>query len=545
MIVDARTLEDATEIESDVVVIGGGFAGLIVARELSGHGRRICLLESGDVTPRPEAQALAALDPDASGLAPLLEGWRQVGGTPHLWNTHVGASRPAARFLPLDPIDFEERDWVPHSGWPLSRAELDPFYERARRACGVPGPAEAPGRHGSLDGGSMLTTIEHFGLAEVFTAEHVRAVTRSPDVTVLHGATAVAIDAGTAARSATHVRAVTGPSRMIRVSGRLFVLAAGAIENARLLLLSGLGSRHDLVGRFFMDHHRVEGGRLVPSDPRVFERTAVYDLRPVAGRHVMGKLTPTEELLRRERLLNSSTLLWPRPSPRHDAAVDSLRGLLDDVRRRRVNGSTLALLGRTVAGAGYVLGTGGRLALRQRTLPPDIGRGRWSSLPRNRRRFQSFELVVQCEQAPSPDNRVTLGPDRDQLGLPRPHVTTRWSDVDVRSLARLHEVLDEHFTALGIGRVVREDDLDGPRLHSTGGLHHQLGTTRMHRDERLGVVDPDGRVHGMGNLYVTGGSVFPTGGYANPSLTIAALAIRLADHLRTVAPRPSPAVLAS
>jgi choline dehydrogenase-like flavoprotein len=121
--------------------------------------------------------------------------------------------------------------------------------------------------------------------------------------------------------------------------------------------------------------------------------------------------------------------------------------------------------------------------------------------------------------------------------------------VDVRSLARLQDLLDEHFTALGLGRVVRPGgDAGGtgePRLHSVGGLHHALGTTRMHRDERRGVVDPDGRVHGTGNLYVTGGSVFPTGGYANPSLTIAALAIRLADHLRTVALRRGQAVTSS
>jgi choline dehydrogenase-like flavoprotein len=141
---------------------------------------------------------------------------------------------------------------------------------------------------------------------------------------------------------------------------------------------------------------------------------------------------------------------------------------------------------------------------------------------------------VQCEQAPNPENRVVLGPDADRLGTPRPHVRTRWTEVDLRSARRTLQLLSDHFAALGLGRVVHGGELE---LHGSGGMHHHLGTTRMHVDERCGVVDPDGRVHGVGNLYVTGGSVFPTGGYANPSLTIAALAIRLADHVRTVALR--------
>jgi choline dehydrogenase-like flavoprotein len=78
----------------------------------------------------------------------------------------------------------------------------------------------------------------------------------------------------------------------------------------------------------------------------------------------------------------------------------------------------------------------------------------------------------------------------------------------------------------GLGRVlVGADDPPDPNAH------HHVGTTRMHADARLGVVDADSRVHGLANLFVTGSSVFPTGGFANPTLTIVALALRLADHL--------------
>jgi choline dehydrogenase-like flavoprotein len=285
-----------------------------------------------------------------------------------------------------------------------------------------------------------------------------------------------------------------------------------------------------------MDHHRINGGRLVPADPRLFDRAAIYDLRPVGGHYVMGKLTPTADLMRREGLLNSSTLLRPQPGPRTDAAVEAAKRFASGLRRGRPD---VTALGAALAGSPYLLGTGLRLARHQWRFPPDIGRGRWSFLPNNHRRFQSFELIHQCEQAPHPANRVTLGSERDHLGLPRASVRTRWSEADVHSIRRLHEVLEGYFSASGLGHVLRRQT-DQPDLHNAGGMHHHLGTTRMHPDERRGVVDLDCRVHGTANLYVASGSVFPTGGYANPNLTIAALAIRLADRVKaTLAAAPT------
>jgi len=147
----------------------------------------------------------------------------------------------------------------------------------------------------------------------------------------------------------------------------------------------------------------------------------------------------------------------------------------------------------------------------------------------------SFELIHQCEQAPLPDNRVRLTTERDGLGVQLPVVDTRWSPVDLSSVSRLSSLLEAHFSSAGIGRLIQQHG-DEPDLHNTGGIHHHLGTTRMHADPQRGVVDGECRVHGMSNLYVAGGSVFPTGGYANPNLTIVALGLRLGDHLRSSMP---------
>jgi len=156
-------------------------------------------------------------------------------------------------------------------------------------------------------------------------------------------------------------------------------------------------------------------------------------------------------------------------------------------------------------------------------------RADWGRRSGNARRFAAFELMLNLEQAPDPDNRVTLGTGRDALGLPRAHVVWRWRERDQRSLDQARRILARDLEEAGVGRIV---PISGTTLDPNA--HHHLGATRMHRDPRQGVVDEHGRVHATANLFVAGSSVFPTGGCANPTLTIVALALRLADHLERV-----------
>jgi choline dehydrogenase-like flavoprotein len=150
-------------------------------------------------------------------------------------------------------------------------------------------------------------------------------------------------------------------------------------------------------------------------------------------------------------------------------------------------------------------------------------------------------LIIRGEQAPNPDSRVMLVNDRDRFGMPRAALDWRLSMADKDSVAAIARALDGELQRLGIGRVEPAEWLSDGRPewpvdptvsnHPIGGYHH-MGTTRMSADPALGVVDADCRVHGYGNLYVAGSSVFPTGGWANPTLTILALVLRLAAHLR-------------
>jgi choline dehydrogenase-like flavoprotein len=142
-----------------------------------------------------------------------------------------------------------------------------------------------------------------------------------------------------------------------------------------------------------------------------------------------------------------------------------------------------------------------------------------------------FDLNHMTEQEPNPNSRVTLIDECDMLCRRRVRLHWQLSALDIRSIIRAQEIIDEEFRSAGLGKlqIMMRDETPPPHLE--GGWHH-MGTTRMHRDPKKGVVDEYCRVHGTSNLFIAGPSVFPTCGYANPVLTFVALAVRLADHVK-------------
>jgi choline dehydrogenase-like flavoprotein len=216
-------------------------------------------------------------------------------------------------------------------------------------------------------------------------------------------------------------------------------------------------------------------------------------------------------------------------------AIEAIRQLEKAVRAGRLPPelrSTFVSLG---PGVSYILSTAPALAIAQRTWRPSIEAG-WSTLSHTRARFEQFELQQQVELAPDSSNRLVLSRNAtDRLGIPQPELHWRWTALDRRSQQRSLEVYAAELERAGLGIV---DRFIEPVVQDPAGACHPMGTTRMHPDPRHGVTDANARVHGTDNLYVAGSSLFPTGGYANPTLTIVALAIRLADHLAATALRP-------
>lgn len=558
MLHDARQVSAGETIDADLCIVGGGPAGLTIARELSGGDLRICLLESGGVEYDERIQRLAAGETAGGPIhPPEVSRRRQLGGTANAWDTRVAGDEIGLRAGPLDEVDFERRDCVPHSGWPFGLAELEPYYRRAQAVCGL-GPYAYDGKtwerpdHARLpfDSGKVVTTVWQFGDQARFTRDYVDELRRARKVTVYLHANAVEIETDESGRTATHVRVRTLAGGEFRVAARAIVLAAGALANARLLLLSssvhrqGLGNRHDLVGRFFMEHPIVHAGCLVPADRRLLSGVGLYDGRLVDGTLVMGKLGLAPEVRRREGLLNFGMLLLPRHGMHKPEAVPSLKTLLTSAVSFRAPANARAHLRRVAGGLDYIALTLARKATRRNLMPqvdwgPGITQAQgWSAAPDGARRFTVLDGYMLTEQSPDPDNRVTLSETRDELGCPRVKLHWRWDEVSQDSVMRSLEILRREVRRSGIGRFDVERDGDGPRMLYPG-QHHHLGTARMHPSPRHGVVDANGRVHDVSNLFVTGGCVFPTGGYINPTLTIVALALRLADHVRTVIASPA------
>jgi len=521
MLVDGRALGQGDVFETDVCVVGAGPAGITLALELARSGCRVSLLESGGREPSAAAKKLSAGKNVGYWYYSLADTRaRAFGGTSVQWLASPAGAAEGWRARPLDPVDFERRADMPYSGWPFGYSELRPFYERAHHVCRL-GPYDyAPARWESPDAqrlplnGRITTAIFQHGFEDF--ASRYDEVARSERVQLVLNATVSEIETDGPAGGVTSVLVAPRPPVRVPVKARLYVLAAGGIENARLLLLSrrsqpaGLGNGEDLVGRFFMERLTGRIGFIAPPSTDFVGRLDLYRQRKVADTSVKAVLCPSADVLRREGLLNCAFYLVP----------DSRAGCSDGV---RAAATLYRALRRRPLPAGLAAHTGAAL----RGLP-DVAQAR---APRRRRQLELVALRVQAEQAPNPESRVSLDEARDPYGLPRARVDWRIGERDRSSIRRVQEILDQELRSRGLGRVENKLGDENPPALFLGSFHH-MGTTRMHESPKHGVVDQNCQVHGIRNLFVAGSSVFPTSGFANPTLTIVALSLRLSDHIK-------------
>lgn len=501
-------------------IVGAGVAGLVLAEELSVTGARVLVLESGDidVTDADDLNEIESVGTVRVHDQRLVRN-RVFGGTSATWSGRVGS---------LDDIDLAHRSWVPNSGWPIDGDDLKSFYDRSCTYLGVEHPSyvdrvprqtrDVP-EGGALRNfawgfsgdGSRRNRFVHFGRrARDLDMPGVRCILNATvtDVLAHHD------------RSAVRGVATVAPDGSRRViEAPIVVLAAGGIENARILLASrtqsaaGVGNERDQVGRYLMDHPRGAVGSFPSEGHRSIQAGFSPHRVRSSGRTevVLPGLALTAEVQQAEGLLNCSAWVgWEISSRDPFAALSNAVGS-----RRPVSGlsSTARHFPRLARGAITV-------AVKKRS-PERI----------------LDEATLQCmvEQAPNAESRVMLSDRVDRFGVPISRVDWRVGEMERHTVAKMTEYVVSELARRGlpiplIDHQVFTDTLKFP------DVAHPTGTTRMSSSPADGVVDRNAEVFGVRGLFVAGSSTFPTSGHINPTQTIVALTIRLADHLRQRAP---------
>jgi choline dehydrogenase-like flavoprotein len=520
MFIDLEEYSGNGEIETDVCIVGAGAAGITLALELENSPANICILESGTFDYDVDTQSLA--EGSNEGLpyyALIASRLRFLGGTTNHWG---GVCRP------LDPLDFRHREHIPHSGWPITRATLDAYYERAHKYCKL-GPYEygedywannqaplIPSKGSDLETRIMLERPVRFG------REYRKQLSAAQNLQIFLSANVIKIESASNGEQIKEIRARSLGGKSLRVSAKHFILAAGAIENARLLLSStdvhsnGIGNQHDLVGRFFMEHP------LFPSMEVQLSRRDL-DLSLYTGIRqnelgITGYLAVNDDTLQAERMLNVGAAL-------------NIGGAEQPIAKSTKGVASAVSIWNSVKEGGVPPNFGEHVA----NLISDTDRVVTYTYERAFMRSPlKVNIVLQVEQAPNPSSRVTLGTDIDRLGMRNVNLDWQMGNLERHTVNRFSELLGIQLGRLGLGRArLLPADEAGWWTGMRGSWHH-MGTTRMHDDPRQGVVNADCKIHGINNLYVAGSSVFTTSGFANPTLTIVALAARLANTISTL-----------
>ncbi len=512
MFVDARLLPQDTEVEADICIFGAGAAGITLARALSGGSRKIVVFESGGFDFDIDTQNLYAGDVIGFSYTPIdRDRLRFLGGSTNHWQ---GSCRP------FDAFDLDD--------WPIGLDVLEPYYQQAQQVCQL-GPytynpqdwSDSEARPISTIGtDSLKTSLFQYSPPTRFGTVYRNDLATAGNLTVYLHANLVNIDTNDAASGVTGAQIACLGGKRFRARARQYVLATGGIENVRLLLTSnrvqktGLGNGNDLVGRYFMDHVYVPRAATVLADVASPE-VRFYDHHMVRGHPVEGILVASDEL-RRAKQMPPFYIGFRVPAPEIVAlGVDRLpaplRGMLGEGIAQNIEF--------------YYSRTASALQMPAKWLYGKM----WRTPP------GTFVTCYCVGPNPDPQSRVTLSNTVDALGLRQTQLDWRLPGNFEQDMHRAHEQLAQLLGRTGVGRLRIESSATGyDPMQDVVNAHHHMGTTRMHDDPRQGVVDRDCRIHGIGNLFVAGSSVFPSYACDDPTMTIVALALRLADHLKSL-----------
>lgn len=551
MLIDFSREAPGQDLACDICIVGAGPAGVALAMELIGSGQDVILLEAGGEKPNPDSQSF--FDGESTNPAhpdPSLYRHRRAGGASTIWG---------GRCIPLDPIDFEKRDWVPLSGWPIAYQDMIPFYRRAQDILDAgtfdydskTALAEGGLIDGFSDGAVETDRIERFSLPTDVFAKYRRALSAAPNIRCVINAACVDLpprgDFGGV--TGCTIASPSGERRSIRA--KRVVVAAGGLETYRLLANSwfdqgGIGNHSDFLGRTYMCHLELSAGtlQLTPRGRPVsygFEKTS-------DGVYARRKFTLSPQFQRDYRVLNASVRLH-HPGivdPSHRDGILSLmyvakNTVIPEYRRKLAmvdHAAAAAMDHRARFWAGHVrniaLGAPRVAGFTANWISQHTLAARKLPYVALKNAEGRYSLDMNVEQEPQRASRVTLSSETDRHGLRRLSIDWKLSELDVATAIAAYRALSGGLADSGVGEIEESlAELTEVASDAVAVGGHHIGLARMAEDSAQGVVDGHCKVHGLSNLYVAGAAVFPTSGHANPTLTIVALALRLADRLKS------------
>lgn len=528
MILDFNQWPDGQVIEADLCIAGAGAAGLTLAREFLGSSTRVVVLESGGEIYDHATQSLYEMVNVGLPRGPeMVARVRQFGGSTNLW---------AGRCAPLSKLDFSQRDWVPHSGWPIQREDLDPYYERANAVLGL-GPVlydeglyQAMG-HDVPEAFSTDKLRQQFwqfsrgaqnnGQPIRFGADYRETFDKADNIQLFLHANLKEIVTDESGQRVTGLRVASLNGKSADVKAGRVVLACGGIENARLLLASrsvnpaGVGNDHDQVGRYFMEHPRGTSGLVVAGNTEALQELCRHHwLETDSGRQVyLSGIAAADAYQRRKQILNCDVSVVEYEDP--ESGTRAMERLL-----KSESGDYGDDIWRVMGDLADVAQNSYRRLVDKK--PPIID-------------AEKIQFECHIEQAPNPLSRITLADDVDALGMLKGKMDWRLGEMEQKTIESFMTTLAAELARLNLGRVKIADWVLDRSSNWTQGVQdvaHHMGSTRMSSSPGTGVVDANARVHGVENLFVAGSSVFSTAGCVNPTYTLVAQSIRLADHLK-------------
>lgn len=548
-------MSEPASINADVAVVGAGPAGIVIAMELAQEGFRVALLESGGMQFDPDTQRLG----DTAGGDPYhvemsLATRRQVGGASNLWG---------GRCVPFDPIDFEPRPIVGDTRWPVDYGEISPYVQRACDWCCCGRDAFDAGQMPELAGSSIVpgfadgdvraTELERWSLPTNFGRVYGKALRQAPSLRLETGLTCTEVvpsaeTVENGRRRVDHLAARRKDGSRVAVHATRYVIAAGGLESTRLLFAStrhdpdGIGNHSKQLGRWYMAHVEVRVGRVCFTTPP--ERTIYGHERDADDVYVRRRFTVSPDAQRDENLPN--TAIWLVNPAVGDAAHGS--GVLSFVYLMLISPLGRHFVSEGIRQAHTKTSHPTTVRAHLRNVVRDIGPTIAFAVSFGYRRFlrrgrkvpgffvpsseNAYPLLYHGEHLPHRQSFVEVTAERDAYGMPRLRTHLHFSEEDVSSVKRVHDLLDRSLREQGLGHVeMLYDDVEKAVREQLFGGYHQAGTTRMSTHPEDGVVDGNLAVHGFDDLFVASSSTFPTSSQANSTFTLIVFAVRLADRL--------------